>query len=453
MAKAKKWFATPNSVYPLRPATNTGISKYWVGRQAGAQRVIENAKKYKNPLRPLDDPNALTDPLVPREFLKERRSAVNLKYKPQLDALQADISRSDARSAPGGTIDTTFSGYKNDLGQLDARVAARNEATLSGLAQKQQAAEQAGVGERQKVVEQAMADAAARGQQVDPQLALKAQQAAQAQGASGREFQAALGQVASGMASELGANRTNADVAKAQALTDEEANRRALGDKKVALRSEMGDFSNQYLADARDAERKNRLAGLAFGLDQYKAIRGVQVQKKKMKYDAAAKRRDQALRAAEISSNERIAATKEAAATQRAALKAAGKGGGGARGMLTKAQVPKYMAQLDSAVVRARTLAAQGVSPAQIRQRLLQGEKTQSIVNGQITESSSDAYEPTQVNAAMDIVVRGGLGPANRSALAQLGVPARKYGVARKPTLQRQIAAKQAQTIAGSLGG
>lgn len=278
-------------------------------------------------------------------------------------------------------------------------------------------------------------DAANRGASVDPRLAQDSSNASLVRqalqgglGALIAQHGLSAGNQASNIANVVGPGQ------RLQAQAQNMRQQGALREQLTGLKGQEGSFAQTFLDSLSQNEAKNILAAsIASGRDLTAQARITETTRhnKASESNTAASRKSAAAAKGQTVNQYGYTAKQWAAYSpeQRRQImtqvkkeqRTPGKGGKPTQGpgSITSGQENTIAKPVDNATSWARRLQGQGKSQSQIRTLLLQGVSGKSTSGATLNIPKFDTYA---VNAAMDLVYRGGLSPANVKALHRMGV-------------------------------
>lgn len=384
---------------------------------------------------------ALTAPLTLSQFKKERNSAVNLKYRPLETQAQGAIGSSQAQST---NINNYYDAYKKEIDNRLQQTANNYQQQQGQLQQAQDATSARTDAANSALSQQANTDAAARGQQANPQLAQLASQVAQgARGAQDR-FRGTLGTIGANNQAEMQNRQIGASQGRIDNLNTENRNLNKAQQDYKNLLAEKGDYANQYLTNTRASERQFLLNGQLANLNVQKANQGAVADRSKARLDKLKAKQDQANENRKYG----LDVSKYNLDVYKAHNKKTGSGAKGKALSLTsqnkKIEEIKQAKNLINSYKESKDYKAGKISTAQLRQTLLQGQaattktvigknkKGASVSTHVTTGAAIPKFDPDIVNAAMDLSYNEGLSPANIAALHRLGLQhVRQFGKAK----------------------
>lgn len=276
------------------------------------------AKAKPAAVSPMDDPNALTAPLTPRTLEDQVTAQTNLYAGPATSEIAGERAVNQQMMT---NIPAWYQEYQQALASARQNTAA---AYASALGQQQQTADSSSAldtTQRGALNSQLAADAATRGQTVDPSIAATGQQAAASRrGAldSQRNLTAGIG--ATEVAYRAGREVVGAGQ-KVKALEAEAQRGRNIDKSASELAIKKGDFATTTRQKLIDSEHQKQLENKAFDLNVAKADASAKNDATKTALDAQALAATRALNQAKLTNDQariRIAQQNLEIAQQRA---------------------------------------------------------------------------------------------------------------------------------------
>lgn len=350
--------------------------------------------------RSLDAPLFPGADLTRRELAHNREAATGLRYGDVGRTLQQRVQQNQQQQ-------TRDAGWFDQYTQAVQAAEARQQAQAAQANQQIQALSNAGTNasnqQRDQLVAQMQADAAARGATVDPSVAQTADQASAVRRALTDSFGAMLATQGAAGGDFLRSQELAGGQAKLEHLNDLLKQRSAIDEDISALSREKGAYGVSYEQDQRDAARKRLLENQAFGLDTQKAAETARDR---------AHRRSETRRHNRESEANTAASAAERARHNREVERARDRRRSTAPDWLPTAAQNKIIGNIQTAAALIRRV--QDKPTGDIRARLRDPHNP-----------AGRAFTEAEINSAMDIVFRGGLSSANVRALHGLRVPIR----------------------------
>lgn len=344
---------------------------------------------------------------------RQAQNLSTLRFGPELGALaqllgEAKLQRSQAISGAKGGARMMTQALQGLRPQIDQTY--QTAGTQRGIAQ--QEADAAFAGLSGPVVEAIKAGRAR-------EAALAAESASRAQSAAQTEVGQRIGSAHAGAIGErrLAEQRYRQDVGK-------------IGERLTGLKREQGAFLESTLQDLTEKQRQAALDEAKFDLELDKFQQDID-EAELLESERAFRRRATRRTSEEVARHNR--------AMER---KGGGRGGKPTKGLgsLTAEQEGAHVDQIESAANWARQLRAAGLTPQQIRQRLLKGVD-QTAPSGK--KIKIPAYKPMHVNVALDLAYHKRATKPNVRRLHSRGVhvPGRWRGKkrAKKSTPQSEL--------------
>lgn len=213
-------------------------------------------------------PPYLVGPLTAKSFKRERKAAVNQKFRPLQREVNSELGASDLTTA---RIPGYFQQYQQNLANLQSGTQAAYDKANQNFQGLINTAGQQSTAQQGQIQQRAQADAALRGTDVNPSVA-----ADSVNGAAARQrATAAIGGSIAGQGANqyayLADKQRIAGGEEINQLGAEAAHKVKLRDDARSLAAERGDFKAGYKTTARDDERKFYLSNKTIGGENFRA--------------------------------------------------------------------------------------------------------------------------------------------------------------------------------------
>lgn len=240
------------------------------------EKFVRNRHKFVERQRVMDDPNWMTMPQTMRNVLDEGREAAQLQYAPVRRQLRDEIRTSRRQH---DSIDAGYDLYTRKIAELQRRQQALSQGAVANVAWGANQARAHDASQIQNLQGAAQQDAAQRG--ASAAAPADAAQASRARQMLDNSWAGLLAHQGVSAGQRLLGEERIGEGRRLSAHAQENAREGLLREKQRELKSDRGAFLADWLAKARENERRYLLERQVFGL-----------QKKEQKAEIADKKRD-----------------------------------------------------------------------------------------------------------------------------------------------------------------
>ena len=235
-------------------------------------------------------------PYTPKRFKREVQAGVNMRYGPELRALQGEIGGSQYRA--NQEIPAWFGQFMQEAKHTQERTAAMYQGAQQNVLAASQQANQASLGALGGAQAQAQQEAAMRNQALNTAPFVQGQQAAASNLQQGIGQAGQLGAIGAGAQQDLAGQQMIGAVGQLQARADENRQLGNLQSERRGVLRERGAYGVDLRRQLKDEELRRQALMKEFGLDVAKAKADVPGREGRAPAGASASPRPSAARSA-----------------------------------------------------------------------------------------------------------------------------------------------------------